>query len=290
MTFSNRSRKGFTLIELLVVIAIIAILAAILFPVFAQAKLAAKKTVSISNMKGIELAQKMYESDNDDMVEQSQYCTITDPGANDPQLVTWQDAIYPYVKAGNHLPQGSYGTGNGSDDRNKAGGIYADPGAPDNQSFPFGIHRHLAPDNWGTSCNGGAGNPIPSASASVVAAPTDTIMYMTKGRTENGSGVGAGWGWIYFICNEWAWASSVGPIVNGVAQNDKDDLSETWDCDAVAGNPNWGGCGMQPRYRYTRTAPMAYVDGHAKTAQKGSVKWYKNIYVDGLASNDGGIW
>jgi prepilin-type N-terminal cleavage/methylation domain-containing protein len=44
-------KRGFTLIELLVVIAIIAILAAILFPVFAQAKQAAKKTVSLSNLK-----------------------------------------------------------------------------------------------------------------------------------------------------------------------------------------------------------------------------------------------
>jgi prepilin-type N-terminal cleavage/methylation domain-containing protein/prepilin-type processing-associated H-X9-DG protein len=58
--------SGFTLIELLVVIAIIAILAAILFPVFAQAKLAAKKTSDLSNMKQLELAFLMYANDNDD--------------------------------------------------------------------------------------------------------------------------------------------------------------------------------------------------------------------------------
>ncbi len=283
-------RKAFTLIELLVVIAIIAILAAILFPVFAQAKLAAKKTQSISNMKNIQLAEKMYENDFDDEIPQSQYCTTADPGNNDPSLITWQDAIYPYVKAGNHGSDGAMGTGNGSPDRNLASGIYADPGAPDNQSFPYGIHRHLAPDNWGTTCNGSAGTPLPGNSASTVPGPSDTIMYMTKGRTETGSGAGSDYGWIYFICNEWAWASSVGPIVNGVAQNDKDDLSEVWDCDGFSGSPVWGGCGMQPRYRYTRTAPMAYVDGHAKTAVKGSVKWYKNIFVDGLASNDSGVW
>ncbi len=56
---------GFTLIELLVVIAIIAILAAILFPVFAQAKAAAKKTVCLSNFKQIDTAMLMYSSDND---------------------------------------------------------------------------------------------------------------------------------------------------------------------------------------------------------------------------------
>ncbi|MGV3617202.1 MAG: prepilin-type N-terminal cleavage/methylation domain-containing protein [Fimbriimonas sp.] len=60
------ARRGFTLIELLVVIAIIAILAAILFPVFAQAKMAAKKTASISNVKQATLAGTMYLGDYDD--------------------------------------------------------------------------------------------------------------------------------------------------------------------------------------------------------------------------------
>ncbi|HLO99460.1 MAG TPA: prepilin-type N-terminal cleavage/methylation domain-containing protein [Fimbriimonas sp.] len=59
-------QKGFTLIELLVVIAIIAILAAILFPVFAAAKEAAKKTTCISNTKSIGLAMGLYQADHDD--------------------------------------------------------------------------------------------------------------------------------------------------------------------------------------------------------------------------------
>jgi prepilin-type N-terminal cleavage/methylation domain-containing protein/prepilin-type processing-associated H-X9-DG protein len=59
-------KKAFTLIELLVVIAIIAILAAILFPVFAQAKLAAKKTVALSNTKEIGLGMQLYLNDGDD--------------------------------------------------------------------------------------------------------------------------------------------------------------------------------------------------------------------------------
>ncbi|HEY3781169.1 MAG TPA: prepilin-type N-terminal cleavage/methylation domain-containing protein [Fimbriimonadaceae bacterium] len=68
-----KTKEGFTLIELLVVIAIIAILAAILFPVFAQAKLAAKKTVSLSNLKQIELSLILYSNDYDDFTMPAYY-------------------------------------------------------------------------------------------------------------------------------------------------------------------------------------------------------------------------
>jgi prepilin-type N-terminal cleavage/methylation domain-containing protein len=60
-------RNAFTLIELLVVIAIIAILAAILFPVFAQAKAAAKKTADLSNVKQMGTSIAIYQGDNDDL-------------------------------------------------------------------------------------------------------------------------------------------------------------------------------------------------------------------------------
>lgn len=61
----SRSQNGFTLIELLVVIAIIAILAAILFPVFAKARDAAKNTQCLSNQRQLALAFQMYAQDND---------------------------------------------------------------------------------------------------------------------------------------------------------------------------------------------------------------------------------
>ena len=63
---NRRVRSGFTLIELLVVIAIIAILAAILFPVFAQAKAAAKKIGCLSNFNQVTKGMMLYFSDNDD--------------------------------------------------------------------------------------------------------------------------------------------------------------------------------------------------------------------------------
>ena len=92
------TKKAFTLIELLVVIAIIAILAAILFPVFTQAKDAAKKTQSISNMKQIALSSLMYSADYDDTLPMSAYMKM--PVAPDPRPVIFSvyDAVQPYMK------------------------------------------------------------------------------------------------------------------------------------------------------------------------------------------------
>ena len=116
--FINRLKsKGFTLIELLVVIAIIAILAAILFPVFAQAREKARQTSCLSNLKQIGTSVLMYADDYDEtyppyvcgiawwenLAKYSGYpCTkysqiefeMGGPGPN----YTWMDSIYPYVK------------------------------------------------------------------------------------------------------------------------------------------------------------------------------------------------
>jgi len=97
-------RKAFTLIELLVVIAIIAILAAILFPVFAQAKAAAKRTTSLSNQKQIDLASIMYSGDFDDTeVLPSGWNNCTAPAVvcfNGGALgeIPWPLLVYPYTK------------------------------------------------------------------------------------------------------------------------------------------------------------------------------------------------
>src|ERR1700753_2397885 len=87
------TRSGFTLIELLVVIAIIAILAAILFPVFAQAREKARQTTCVSNMKQIGLAVLMYANDYDEQLPW---------GYADPIRTTWYDLVEPYVKVGAH--------------------------------------------------------------------------------------------------------------------------------------------------------------------------------------------
>ena len=107
---------AFTLIELLVVIAIIAILAAILFPVFAQAKLAAKKTAGLAQMKQIGTAAALYGGDNDDgLPAWSEFWAVyygggnpgatvsppTDPNVRDEPQGYWDYKLAPYIKNGN---------------------------------------------------------------------------------------------------------------------------------------------------------------------------------------------
>ncbi len=111
--------RAFTLIELLVVIAIIAILAAILFPVFAQAKVAAKKAVAISNQKQISLALLLYTGDYDDTYPRQDSCVagsslnpdLVNAPHNNPGVgcttksfydrvnhFSWQKYLMPYSK------------------------------------------------------------------------------------------------------------------------------------------------------------------------------------------------
>jgi prepilin-type N-terminal cleavage/methylation domain-containing protein len=107
--------RAFTLIELLVVIAIIAILAAILFPVFAQAKMAAKKTAALSNIKQTALATTMYANDYDDTLPMQD----SDPISG-----------FPFWTAGSENPCG------------------ADDDLP-NHGCQLGFMDPLAHDNWG---------------------------------------------------------------------------------------------------------------------------------------------
>src|SRR5438105_1007236 len=94
----KRSHFGFTLIELLVVIAIIAILAAILFPVFAKAREKARQTTCASNLRQLGFAIAQYTQDNDEV-----YPMVYDDASHEPliskgQIQFWPYAIYPYVK------------------------------------------------------------------------------------------------------------------------------------------------------------------------------------------------
>src|SRR5665213_2657628 len=88
----TKKAQGFTLIELLVVIAIIAILSAILFPVFAKVREKARQTSCLSNMKQLGLAFVQYSEDNDEKY----ICRYPAPGNFGD---SWCSQIYPYVKS-----------------------------------------------------------------------------------------------------------------------------------------------------------------------------------------------
>jgi len=91
----RKKKRGFTLIELLVVIAIIAILAAILFPVFSRAREQARKTACLSNMKQIGQALMMYVQDWDETFPYTTSCQAPGVGAATDQP---QGKLHPYIK------------------------------------------------------------------------------------------------------------------------------------------------------------------------------------------------
>ena len=100
---SQRKPSGFTLIELLVVIAIIAILAAILFPVFAQARERARAVACISNMKQIGTGLAMYTQDSDEKLPTAfnNLPRIHPDGTSDPgdkMLIPLESQLEPYIK------------------------------------------------------------------------------------------------------------------------------------------------------------------------------------------------
>lgn len=94
-------RRGFTLIELLVVIAIIAILAAILFPVFARAREKARQSSCLSNMKQLALAAMQYAQDYDERWHPHYYAApvaLPQPDGGSPTTaLTWAHVSYPYI-------------------------------------------------------------------------------------------------------------------------------------------------------------------------------------------------
>jgi len=96
--------RGFTLIELLVVIAIIAILAAILFPVFAKAREKARQSSCISNQKQISTGIMMYSQDYDEMLPIEFFGWSNVPA-------TWRDIVQPYIKNDKVMMCPSYTTG-----------------------------------------------------------------------------------------------------------------------------------------------------------------------------------
>jgi prepilin-type N-terminal cleavage/methylation domain-containing protein len=275
-TRNHLTHKGFTLIELLVVIAIIAILAAILFPVFAQAKMAAKKVTSLSNLKELTLSVHMYMGDSDDFFPQSEY------GSGDNH-VTWATAIYPYVKSGDKKVSVL------NVDQNFAQtGIFWSPGNPrspkpgqaSDAQFSYGVHHAIFVDNFDNQ--GGACNP--GVSQSDIEASADKIAMMEKGSNQSD------WNYPWFHDWQQQWVGSICNTAGDPSTVYRDGVdvytvgssvySPVFDSDCTSASDGAWECAAHARYRFAKTAPMSYVDGHAKVMQKGQLKWFKNIWLD----------
>lgn len=170
MKIHSRLAKAFTLIELLVVIAIIAILAAILFPVFAQAREKARQTSCASNEKQIGLAILAYAQDYDETLPLASYM---DPTNTSP--TPWMHIVDAYVKGG--YPQKA------SDSGNKKFSIYVCPSfnaalIGDRPSHSYAVNRLLMPSHineaypvWGKE---------PVKSLAVLQAPPQ-VVFLTEG-------------------------------------------------------------------------------------------------------------
>jgi len=281
--------KAFTLIELLVVIAIIAILAAILFPVFAQAKLAAKKAVGLSNLKQQALAHIMYSGDYDDRYVQQ----ATGDGTVTGDYIYYDALLEPYIKNGTDTDTGWGAT-------TVAGGnnVFVDPAfQPTTQPWQFLVHDLVVA--WAAGTPGSVTTPNwdwgSSASQTQLTSPADLILIAEGG--ENGTGgedkpsfsVQEGC-WVISpvgqngATDNGAWAVAPGNVADGPAwygYAPSSGINESnWSYEDYVG-PGWGaGCeyARNMHYRYANNGIFGFCDGHAKSMASGSVKWYKNIY------------
>jgi len=194
-------RRGFTLIELLVVIAIIAILAAILFPVFAQAREKARQTSCLSNMKQIGLAAMMYVQDYDETFSPIR---VTDDAAQADAIVVWKNVIQPYIKNTdvfscpsnpNGRPSGPGTAGTGWDDLTtfNGEGWQFQP----NQRMPISYAFSSCASTWEPANDalawGDTGSQKLAASLAGIARPANTIMVAESTRGD--ADINAQWMW-----------------------------------------------------------------------------------------------
>ena len=164
MTFRRRDPQssGFTLIELLVVIAIIAILAAILFPVFAQAREKARQASCMSNEKQIGLALMQYTQDYDELLPER----YSSPDPTNTYTLSWKDMLYPYIKSHDVFKCPSNPTARAAD--------AASAPAPKDKQFAGGYAMWL-PDAW-LSGQIGHGASYPQALAGIEAPASSLII------------------------------------------------------------------------------------------------------------------
>ncbi len=232
---SRMLKSGFTLIELLVVIAIIAILAAILFPVFAQAREKARATACLSNTKQLGTAIAMYTQDYDE--------TLPPGGRATPKPNRWYDMTHAYIKNRN---------------------VNTCPSAPDLKQPATGdawnaggYGANINVMDWNnTNGSGTGGRPL-----AAMETPADTYVICDAAQLKN----------TIVAANKdpESWNEHIGgPPINRNARA-TDFQSEppgcwTSNCKRYDNYDQWGNQGRRPVPRHNKGLNVVYADGHAK--------------------------
>jgi prepilin-type N-terminal cleavage/methylation domain-containing protein/prepilin-type processing-associated H-X9-DG protein len=253
------TRKGFTLIELLVVIAIIAILAAILFPVFAKAREKARQISCASNEKQLGLSFVQYTQDNDEQFP----CGVNYQGSNPPYYLLgagWAGAVGPYVKS-NALYKCP-------DDPTNGGG---------NSAISYAFNKNL----------GSPGGTSPGRSLAAMTAPASTVelcevqgVVAYPALTDEGTGAGNYW---------------ISPVVNGLDNNSSrnDMISNDGGGPTQAGHIKYatgvmGGIAPNNLTQDYTAQTGIHTDGSNFLFGDGHVKWLRGAQVSpGLSANPG---
>lgn len=257
-------RRAFTLIELLVVIAIIAILAAILFPVFAQAKVAAKKTADLSNMKQTTLGLLIYITDFDDLFPVYSF------GQDNPREAFLQSYLWsskrcvgPYIKNTDILksPDDNIALDQPAEwpaDRAdwKPSSYMPNTVNPSVDSYFPGYAGVTGPIAPGPMMDSQFGTTTSGVSQTLASNPSDVIL-LAEGRPD--------WEKCAVWANTWTnqeiqwypyWTVGIG--------------SWGWDIQAVTVAP-WNADCERTFRKYNGAANFTFVDGHAKTMRPGEL-------------------
>jgi len=280
------TRKGFTLIELLVVIAIIAILAAILFPVFAQAREKARAISCLSNEKQIGLAVMMYVQDYDETFPPGQRDANSAEVAAEPSAgsiahpaIPWQYIINPYVKNGSKsvTDMGAW---------ELAGGVWACPSFPTPIPREYGINSSIAGDeSYFASHSGYNWGPWQSLTLAALPSPASALLAAEHGyegaAPSTGTGIVRDWQDPFIITWEYAWLAG-GPLANDDVGADSallkgsDTDAGTGVSNSPVGSETGGFAGQMPRFRHQNTCNVIYADGHVKATKLGDLAGQKN--------------
>jgi len=260
--------KGFTLIELLVVIAIIAILAAILFPVFAQARARARAISCVSNLKQIGTGTNMYLQDYDETLP----CGWGEPNG----AAMWRVAIQPYIQ--------KYGNAADFYDARGNFGVFVCPDTP-------GSPESYGPTSYGYNAFGGltlgwqqtSASPVlwgfPGAKLASIHKPANLVAFADAAAVGNSRNIDPN-----FNQGSDGWTGCGQAPLNGPYTFNPEVWREDWSVDWDFGVPgtgtansgeDWGHCrngGRRPMPRHFKQFNAAFVDGHVKATHGNKLK------------------